>query len=386
MKKLSLLALLFSSATLVLGAFDPAKDPFVLGFYSADPMNDKTMELVKSTGAEYIHSYNAWRQNPPTRQLDLAQKHGLKVIYDVGSHARLGKEKLRKPNWQEDMLTTIKAVKDHPALAIWYLWDEPATAMLRTLRELRKLVKTQSDIPSAIVIHERANYWDSRGHSDIWMVDNYPVRGEVYPNAPLQWHSRVMRNAAASYNYKGTPFIAVLQATDFSCFKSSVKSKENLARLRYPNTEELRFMIYSDLCYGVRGLLFYSLYHCHLDRPEGKKYFNEVLAPAIREVKEFTTLVPEIWKVTVRHSKNIDLPNKVSFAYFERPGKSFIIFINDTKEVRDLKVDLTKYPAMPANAKLIPWKFTGKAGTLNNRILSVKQAAPWEVFVWEVVK
>lgn len=384
MKNSLLLLLLAGFAAVCQGAFDHAKDPFVLGFYSADPMNDKTMELVKSTGAEYIHSYNAWKQLPPTRQLDLAQKHGLKVIYDLGSHARLGKESLRKANWQEDMLSTVKAVKDHPALAIWYLWDEPATAMLKTLRELRKLVKSQSPVPSAIVIHERSNYWDSRGHSDIWMVDNYPVRGEVWPDAPLKWHSRMMRNAAASYNYKGTPFIAVMQATDFSCFKSNIKVKENLARLRYPNMDEMRFMVYSDFCYGVRGMLFYSLYHCHIDRPEGKKFFGEVLRPMMLEIKEFTTLLPEIWHVTVRNSKKIDLANKVSFAYFKRAEKSFIILVNDTAEKRDIKVDLSEYEQMPSTGKLVPWKFTSQSGTLQKRILQVNNAKPWEVFVWEV--
>ena len=384
MKLKLLLLFLLGSVGFCHAAFDPARDPFVLGFYSADPMSDKTMELIKSTGAEYIHSYNAWKQTPVTRQLDLAQKHDLKVIYDLGSHARLGKEKLRKANWQEDMLATVKAVKDHPALAIWYLWDEPSTAMLRTLRELRKLVKTQSSVPSAIVIHERSNYWDSRGHSDIWMVDNYPVRGEVYPDAPLKWHSRMMRNAAASYNYKGTPFIAVMQAMDFSCFKSNIKVKENLQRLRFPNTEEMRFMVYSDFCYGVRGMLFYSFYHCHIDRPEGKKFFEEVLRPMMLEIKEFTTMLPEVWNVTVRNSKKIDLANKVSFAYFKRPEKSFIILVNDTNEKRDLKVDLTEYDNMPADGKLVPWKFTRQAGTLQNRILKVSNANPWEVFVWEV--
>ena len=58
--------------------------------------------------------------------------------------------------------------------------------------------------------------------------------------------------------------------------------------------------------------------------------------------------------------------------------------ISTRYEKRDLEVNLTEYDNMPADGKLVPWKFTRQAGTLQNRILKVNNANPWEVFVWEV--
>ncbi len=362
--------------------FDARQDPFVIGFYGVDPVNEAHCALVREAGANYIHNYSIWRQSDPRTVLDVAQKHGLKVMYDLGAHARIAQK--TDPEWRKNIAAGLTAVQDHPALGIWYIWDEPKSVHLPELRELNKLVKAASKIPTALVMNERADYWDTRGASDIWMLDNYPVRGEDFPAAPLGWHSRVMRNACAGYNYRGTPFMAVMQACDFSCFKSNIKDPARLAKLRFPNAAEMRFMIFSDLCYGVRGMWFFSLSHCHLERPAGREFFDAVLKPGIADLKAFLAVVPDVWDVTVRDSKKIDAPNKVSFAFFKRASGSYMILVNDTAEKRDLKINLNEFPAIPRQAKLMPWRFTRAPGVLENGILSVASAAPWEVSVWEV--
>ena len=362
--------------------FDSARDPFVLGFMGITHWRETDLQTLAKLGVNYIHNYSSWRWNDPEARLDLAAKYKMKVMFDLGAHSRINKKE--DPDWEKNVPALVKRLDSHPALGIWYLWDEPATRRLPELRKLNTLVKAAGKSPTGLCMNEREEYWNTRGYSDIWMFDNYPVRGEVYPAAPLKWHSRAMRNAAASYNYKGTPFFAVVQACDFSCFKYNIKNEEQLKNLRFPNVKELRFMLFSDLCYGIRGFWFFSYHHMHLERAEGRAYFNDTLTPCLAEVRDFLKLVPDPWNVTLRHSSKLDIANKVSFACFTRNGQSTIVLVNDSPEKCDLKVDGTAFPAMPVSGKLVPWNFTSRPGKLENKVLTVLQAEPWEVFVWQV--
>lgn len=360
---------------------------FVLGIYAVDQRakkpgdrvfdNDTVFGMLKNSGFEYIHDYGIWEN--PEEILDLAQKHGLKVMFDVHSSGFQ-----EEPQWLEKIMTLVKRVKDHPALGFWYIWDEPATSNLPRVDVVNKAIKALSSHPTALVIHERKNYWDSRGHSDIWMADNYPVRGEIFPSAPLQWNSRMMRNAASGYCYKGVPFIAVLQACDFRCFKTLIDIPENRQRTRFPNLTEMRFMAFGTLCFGTRGIFYFSLHHCHLEDPAGKEFFDHVLTPTVKDIRQITDMIPRIWEVTSRSSK-FDQANKVSFAYWKRPHGKFVILTNDSPETRDLKLDLSPLATAPASGKLRPLLFTRKdAASWSGGKLTVKHAAPWETFLWRV--
>ena len=197
-----------------------------------------------------------------------------------------------------------------------------------------------------------------------------------------------MRNASAEYNYKGTPFFAVTQATDFSCFTKNIKDPERLANLRYPNLTEMRFMLFSDLCYGVRGIWFFSEAHCHRERPQGRAFVVETLEPVIQDIRAFLTLVPRPWKPVLRDTRKIDVANKVSFASYATAADTVVILVNDSKENRSLTVDLSAFANRPSDGQLIPWRFTRKesGATWQNGVLSISAALPWEVFIWIVKK
>ena len=364
--------------------FDAEKDPFVIGMFGVLHWDEETFAWMEKMGVNYVHSYRLWREENMAPSLDLAAKHNMKVMVDLGAHIRIGKN--TEPDWEEKIVAQVQAVKDHPAIGVWQIWDEPGTNMLPQVRKLNNLVKSIASQPTELVMNERAEYWDSRGYSDIWAFDNYPVRGMAFPNENLQWHSRAMRNASAEYNYKGTPFFAVTQATDFSCFTKNIKDPERLANLRYPNLTEMRFMLFSDLCYGVRGIWFFSEAHCHRERPQGRAFVAETLEPVIQDIRAFLTLVPQPWKPTLRDTRKIDVANKVSFASFDTPSGTVIILANDSKETRPLAVDLTAFEKRPSDGNLLSWGFTRKdiGASLQNGLLSVPAALPWEVFVWTV--
>ena len=54
-------------------------------------------------------------------------------------------------------------------------------------------------------------------------------------------------------------------------------------------------MLFSDLCYGVRGIWFFSEAHCHRERPQGRAFVAETLEPVIRDIRDFLKLVPQPW-------------------------------------------------------------------------------------------
>jgi hypothetical protein len=303
---------------------------------------------------------------------------------DLLEHTR--DEKDLGPDWEQKLAEKIRSVKDHPAIGIWQLFDEPSTKQLPRVRELNNLVKSITGHPTELVMNERAEYWNSRGYSDIWAIDNYPVRGKPFPQENIIDHSRVMRNAATGYNFKGTPFFSVAQAADFSCFSSLIKDPERLANLRYPNLTEMRFMLFSDLCFAVRGIWFFSEAHCHRERPQGLAFVKDTLEPVIQDIRSFLTLVPQPWKPTLRDSSKIDSAFKVSFASFDTEKASVVILVNDSMEKRPLNVELAQFANRPPEGHLMPWAFTraDTGASYKDGRLNVPAALPWEVFVWTI--
>ncbi len=366
---------------LALANIAAAGEKFIIGVYSAEPQNDRTFAMLKEIGVNYVHSYSSFRAEPKSKILDLAAKHDLKVMYDLG-----GKWLTKEDGWQDKLNAAIDELKDHPALGMWYVWDEPDTKQLPLVKEMVAMIRAKSSIPTSLVIHERANYWDSRGYTDIWMADNYPVRGQPFPNAPLQQNfSRMMRNAATSYRKAGTPFISVLQSCNFSCFKSQAPEQYR-ETLRFPNLTEMRFMSFSSLCYGVNGIIFFSLHHCHLDKPEGREFFDAAFKPVIGDIGGFTDLIEAPWNVTARDSA-LERKENVNLAFWSRPAGSYIVLANDSPETRAINLDLSTLKDFPKTGKLAPWGFT-RAGnySLEKSILTIPEAQPWEVFIWKLEK
>lgn len=368
-------------ANLYAAGFDNEKDPFILGMYSADPQTDKVFKMLSDSGVNYVHTYYKKRSTPEERRkiLDLAQKYNMKVMLDIGASNLVRTD---VENYMSGVMAEVKATKDHPALGMWYLFDEPKTEQLPHVAKVRKELSKVSNIPTSLVIHWREKWENTRGYSDIWMVDTYPVRGEDFPNAPLQHCTAFVRGAARTKR-PGTPFIPVLQACDFTCFPDQARKLEDKSKLRYPNLVEMRFMAYSSLTFGVRGLFFYSLYHSHLEKPAGRAWWQDVLSPLLLEVKAFTDAVPRAWEVTA-HDYKIDKRYNVNLAYWARSTGNFLVLTNNTPETRSVSIDLTG-TAFPETGELTPYAFTAPHKVQwNSGKLEVAELSPWETLIYRV--
>ncbi len=351
----------------------------VLGSYSADPQNDETFDRLKKAGFNYVHTYRTHKPEWDIKFFELARKYDMKVMYNLRARNYI---KDGDEQWLSTTMKTVEHFNEHPSLGMWYLWDEPTTEMLPNVAKLREEIRKVSDVPTSLVIHWRKAWENTRGYSDIWMVDTYPVRGQDFPNAPLQ-HYTAFVSGAARCKLPGTPFIPVMQACDFTCFPDQARNLKDKSKLRYPNLTEMRFMAFSSLTYGIHGLFFYSYHHSHLEKPEGQAFFYKALAPLLTEIKAFDAAVGQPWNV--KQNFKLNKQENINLGYWERKTGNFMVMTNNSPQIRNLKINLTQENDFPTNKKLIPWGETNKTNAmLDDGVLSIDNVQPWETFVWQV--
>lgn len=360
----------------------PDSEPFVIGVYSISPVNDQTCALLKDVGVSYIHSYGTADPVKGKELLDMAQRHDMKVMLDLGSHRKIGKSKLENQDWQKPMQEYINSIAKHPALGMLYLWDEPATELLPEVEKLFQMATKSTNVPSSLVIHWRTNWENTRGKSDIWMTDLYPIRGHKFPEeSPLDQVPR-FHGTAARARLPNTQFIPVLQMCDFRCFASQAPA-ELRKQLRYPNPTELRFMANACLTYGVRGLFFFSHYHAHLNSTTGKEFFDKAFCPLVKEIRQLEERIPKLWEPS-GHCYDFDMNNDVQCAVFLRPSGNFMVLANSSPKHRELSLRVTAVPYAPKTGTLVPFGQTRNIpASLRDGILSL-HAEPWESFIWEI--
>lgn len=202
---------------------------------------------VKSNdfGAVRAAGFNVVFGAPSLDVLETATRQGLRV---VASPPALGKG---------DAASAANAVvartaDRHPGLWAWYLADEPELNRVSpaVLRERRAALRAAgANKPTAVVFYHASDAHHYAAESDIVMVDRYPVPWEPLAVAGAQW--RLGRLTAGP----AKPFIAVLQAFDWSAHKDLLPGEGNL---RPPNRGELRCMVYQALAQGADGLFFYA--------------------------------------------------------------------------------------------------------------------------------
>src|SRR2546421_8404830 len=128
--------------------------PFPIGIYAV-PATDEDMAAVKQIGFSHVQVYTLTGATPDRLTtardyLDLAQKHGLKVMFDFN-----GKKLTADAGGLSELKAIVANVKSHPALSMWYLYDEPVPSVaLATLGPFYDYLKaTTPDVPVATCLN-----------------------------------------------------------------------------------------------------------------------------------------------------------------------------------------------------------------------------------------
>ena len=132
--KADLLLILVFAISCHCSAAEPAEQPskgpfrldsneFPIGIYGAD--TGAAMVSVRKMGIEFVISYGTGRNSTSEsierdiKYLDSVHNSQMRAMFGVGSHW-IGKE-----DGLDNMMKIVNAVKGHPAIAGWYLSDEP---------------------------------------------------------------------------------------------------------------------------------------------------------------------------------------------------------------------------------------------------------------------
>ena len=352
---------------------------FPIGVYSADPATDENFAFLKSIGVDYVHTYgmgaNTEKNNLKTQKfLDLAQKHGLKVMFNLKCRVWA-----KKADGIQQVQQLVKKFKDHPALGFWYMYDEPTPKQIPKLKEIYQVLKHETpDIPVALVTPWITGWYKLAAVTDILMVDLYPIRDQKFPNSPV---NNIIDFTKRARNIKKT-VIPVFQAMHWKIFAHQLKGKGyNESQYRFPNWQEERFWAFSSLCLGVRGHFYYSYYNAKY-RCKGDKWLKQVLGKVTLETREFSKLTAPAWSPKV--SKYLK-KQKLYLGVWDTKNGSFIVVANNSNQEKQISIPIRGYLKQE---KLVPWGETRKISyEISDNILTTKEKIkPWEVIIWKARK
>ena len=194
--------------------------------------------------------------SPTKEQMDLAQKHGLKVIYSVkdwyagteGCPGFIRSEADEEPQ----VRTRVRQFRDHPALLAWYLNDELSQQFLPRLEAHQRWVAEEDrDHPTWAVLYQFREVGAYLKTFDVIGTDPYPI-GRSPASMAAQWTAETFRQVEGS-----RPMWQVPQLHNWANYDKSEAEKK---RGRTPTYDEVRSMAWQCICEGATGLVFYSWY------------------------------------------------------------------------------------------------------------------------------
>jgi len=235
-------------------------EPFMpYGWFSAS-MDDA--EQLLDEGVTAVQAYNSqYRSTEDVRAwLDKLQEHGLYAcLYPWPSSAFM--KNFREPvSPKEEQLVRerIRALRDHPALLGYYMWDEPELRPMLVARSdrLYEIVAEEDPYHPCIMLNDTIRgIHDYRNGGDVLMPDPYPLfnKGSL-AGRPIEYTSKFM-HACREASLGQKAWWVTPQAFDYYM--------GNKPNSRPPTFTELRNQQLQAFINGARGILWYTYSHRH---------------------------------------------------------------------------------------------------------------------------
>lgn len=199
---------------------------------------------------------------------------------------------------RERFVGHITALRGHPALLCWYVYDEPSGPGFEEAQARLKLAKELDPSVPALINYLGDKLTDQRG--DIYSTDVYPIPHSA-PNAAI---SAVAQMAAAAEK-EHKPVWMWLQGTGYAYWMA-----------REPTPRELSCMVYGSLIAGARGIYYFA------QVPRTKQCFDEMRALCV----ETETLEPVLGSLD-SPPLTCDRPQVMAKA-FAHQGELWVLAVN----------------------------------------------------------
>jgi len=266
---------------------------FPLGMYWSGIKQDE-LAIYADSAFNCLMPYGG----PNKAQMDLAQTHGLKVIYSV-------KDFYAGSTYCPDFIKSTEderpeiekktnAYRNHPALLAWYLNDELPKGMIDRLATHQQwLEELDPNHPTWVVLYQVNDVRAYLSSFDAIGTDPYPIPTKPASTA-LDWTRKTRQ---AGFGHRSV--WQVPQVFDWRAYK---KSPEDAEKYRAPTLLEMRSMTWQCIAAGANGLVYYSWFDVRrMDKtdPFDKRWAEiktmaaevKKLMPAILSVEEIPDVV-----------------------------------------------------------------------------------------------
>jgi len=295
------------------------KPSFPLGMYWSS-IEEADLKLYADSKFNCLMPYGS----PTKAQLDLAQQHGLKVIYSIKdlyagsswSPKFIKTEADEEPKVRE----TVRQFRDHPALLAWYLNDELPQQYMRRLEAHQRWVEEEDPHhPTWVVLFQVREVGDYIRSFDVIGSDPYPI-GRQPASMAAEWTIETSRQVESA-----RPLWQVPQAHNWGNYEEADKKKG-----RTPSEPEKRSMAWQCICEGATGLVFYSWFDVkkNPDVPFETQWQDlKKIAAEIDQAAPALLSVEPVPQVTVRCQP--DKPRWLHWLVRSAGGKLCIFAVND---------------------------------------------------------
>ncbi len=337
---------------------------FPLGTYWGT-ITEEDMAVYADSPFNCLMPYHA----PDKWELDLAHKHGKKVIYsvkDIYSKTRWAPKHIKT---EADELAHIKRkVRDyakHPAVMAWYLNDELPISMLDRLeRHQQWLEELDPDHPTWVVLYQVDQVRGYIRTFDAIGTDPYPIPKKP-PSLAGEWTRQTVKAVAGA-----RPVWMVPQIFNWGQYR-----KDEKAAYRPPTYDEMRSMAWQCIAEGANGLIFYAF---HVIRRDKDFPFDEHWPKVQRVAAEIEGMIPVLLSVRPTPTIKADPTDGLRWTVRQHRGTTYLITVNDRREA--LTADL-QLPARPASVRIRDVPASVSVGS--NRKLSV-QLDPLGMRIYEI--
>jgi len=224
---------------------------FPLGMYWSS-INAEDLKTYADSRFNCIMPYG----RPTPEQMDLAHRHGIKVIYsikDLYAGSRWCPKDIKTPADEQGRIRRIvRRFRDHPALLAWYLNDElPQSYMPRLVAHNRWTAEEDPNHPTWAVLYQVREVADYIETFDVIGTDPYPI-GRRGASMAGQWTAETFAQVC-----RARPMWQVPQLHSWANYR---KRPGEDPGARTPTRDEVRSMAWQCICEGATGLVFYSWY------------------------------------------------------------------------------------------------------------------------------
>ena len=315
--------------------------PLGLCVHGSGIAEERNLRRLRSSPFNLVHQGHVrWSK----KQLDAFQTNGLHVTYslldDYAGRKRAPKAIRTEADEIPWLEKHIAPFRDHPAVLVWFLTDEPSVSFAPRIEKRRAwMAAFDPDHPTYGIFNHVERLREFLPTVDVFGTDIYPI-----PRKPVRTVADCTAQAAA-YTFGSR---CLVQVPQFFSWGDLTNLSESMTKGgRFPTKAEMRAMCWQMIARGANGLIGFA-YNMMIDLATGKER-GPGWGDCVAVVEEVRSWVPAILSddepPLVR-----DVPDSLAVRVFRR-GQTLSVIVCNLEE-RPVEADITVPAAKNARVHL----------------------------------